>query len=188
MMAYRRKRSVSQFLQHHRGTDATFECLVAMPQSVSPTTVIYNNGKFLRSIMHVRITITNFSDFHNGTIGFSQSNYTAVEGGETVLVCIVLLSQTGPLTGSALIGFSPFQGPLEGFRASGEVNFEGAMVGDPLLCQNLTIQDDDIPEPDQVALLSAFIEGPPSISYALGGDQATITVIDNDGRLVFEFS
>ena len=106
-----------------------------------------------------------------------------MEGGESVLICIVLLSQTGPLTGSALIGFST---SLEGFRASGEVNFAGAMVGDPLLCQNLTIQEDDIPEPDQVALLSAFIEGPPSISYAPGGDQATITIIDNDGMLKSE--
>ena len=105
-----------------------------------------------------------------------------VEGGETILVCMVLLSQTGPLTGSALIGFSTFQGPLEGFRASGEVDFAGAMVGDPLLCQNLTIQEDDIPEPDQVSLISAFIEGPPSINFAPGGDQATIIVIDNDGK------
>jgi hypothetical protein len=133
------------------------------------------------------ITGTKFSDFHNGTIGFSQSNYTAVEGGEAVLVCIVLLSQTGPLTGSALIGFSTVQDMFEGFRASGEVNFEGAMVGDPLLCQNLTIQDDNIPEPDQVSILSAFIEGPPTISYAPGGDQATITVIDNDGKLIFSY-
>ena len=119
-----------------------------------------------------------FSDFHTGTIGFSQSNYTAMEGGEPVLVCIVLLSQTGPLTGSAFIGFST---SFAGFRASGEVNFEGVVVGDPLLCQNLTIQDDTIPEPDQVSLLSAFIEGPLTISFAPGGDQATITVIDNDG-------
>ena len=125
-----------------------------------------------------------FADRHTGTIGFSQSNYTAVEGGETIPICIVLLSQSGPLTGSALIGFSTIRGPLEGLRASGEVDFAGAMVGDPLLCQNLTIQEDDIPEPDQVALLSAFIEGPQSISYAPGGDQATITIIDNDGMLV----
>ena len=118
-------------------------------------------------------------------IGFSQSNYTAVEGGEPVLVCIVLLSQTGPLTGSAFIGFSTFQGPLEGFRASGGVNFEGVMVGDPLLCQNLTIQNDDIPEPDQVSLLSAFIEGPLTINFAPGGDQASITVIDNDGMYYY---
>ena len=109
-----------------------------------------------------------------------------VEGGETILVCIVLLSQTGPLTGSALIGFSTFQGPLEGFRASGEVDFAGAMVGDPLLCQNLTIQEDDIPEPDQVSLISSFIEGPPSINYAPGGDQTTIIVIDNDGKFLEE--
>ena len=105
-----------------------------------------------------------------------------MEGGETILVCMVLLSQTGPLTGSALIGFSTFQGPLEGFRASGEVDFAGAMVGDPLLCQNLTIQEDDIPEPDQVSLISAFIEGPPFINFAPGGDQAIIIVIDNDGK------
>ena len=118
-------------------------------------------------------------------IGFSQSNYTAVEGGEPVLVCIVLLSQTGPLTGSAFIGFST---SLEGFRASGGVNFEGVMVGDPLLCQNLTVQDDAIPEPDQVSFLSAFIEGPPTINFAPGGDQATVTVIDNDGMLDFVIS
>ena len=104
-----------------------------------------------------------------------------MEGGETVLVCIALLSQTGPLTGSALIGFSTFQGPLEGFRATGEVDFAGALVGDTLLCQNLTIQEDDIAEPDQVSLISAFIEGPPSISFAPGRDQATIIVTDNDG-------
>ena len=119
----------------------------------------------------------------SGTIGFSQSNYTAMEGGESVLICIVLLSQTGPLTGSALIGFST---SLEGFRASGEVDFAGVRFGDPLLCQNLTIPEDDIAEPDQVALLSAFIEGPPSISYEPGGDQATITIIDNDGMLKSE--
>ena len=106
-----------------------------------------------------------------------------MEGGEAITVCIVLLSQNGPLTGSALIGFSTFQGPLRGFRATGEVNFSGATVGDPLLCQNLTIQDDTIAEPDQVSLLSAFIEGPPFISYASGGDQASIIVIDNDGML-----
>ena len=124
----------------------------------------------------------------SGTIGFSQSAYTAMEGGEPVLVCIVLLSQTGPLTGSAFIGFNPFQGPLEGFRASGGVDFEGVIVGDPLLCQNLTIQDDDIPESDQVSLLSAFIEGPPTINYAPGRDETTIIVIDNDGMLDFVIS
>ena len=108
-----------------------------------------------------------------------------MEGGEAVLVCIVLLSQTGPLTGSALIGFSTVQDTFEGFRASGEVNFEGAIVGDPLLCQNFTVQDDDIPEPDQATLLSAFIEGPPTINYAPGGDQATIIIIDNDGMFIY---
>ena len=106
-----------------------------------------------------------------------------MEGGEAVLVCIALLSRTGPLTGSAFIGFSVSQGPLEEFRASGEVNFAGAMVSDPLLCQNLTIQEDNIAEPDQVSMLSAFIEGPEFISYAPGGDETTIIVIDNDGRL-----
>ena len=72
---------------------------------------------------------------------------------------------------------------MEGFRATDEVDFAGAMVGDPLLCQNLTIQEDDIAEPDQVSLISAFVEGPPSISFAPGRDQAAITVIDNDGTL-----
>ena len=108
-----------------------------------------------------------------------------MEGGEPVLVCIVLLSQTGPLTGSAFIGFSTVQDTFEGFRASGAVNFEGAIVGDPLLCQNFTVQADDIPEPDQVSLLSAFIEGPPTINFAPDGDQATVTVIDNDGMFMY---
>ena len=121
-----------------------------------------------------------FTDSHTGQIGFSQANYTAMEGGEPVLVCIALLSQTGPLTGSALIGFS---GPLEGLGAIREVNFTGAMVGQLLLCQNLTIQDDNIAEPDQVSMLFAFIEGPDFISYAPGGDEATVIVIDNDGKL-----
>lgn len=66
------------------------------------------------------------------------------------------------------------------------MDFAGAMVGDPLLCQNLTIQEDNIPEPDQVSLISAFIEGPPSINYAPGRDQTTIIVIDNDGKFLEE--
>ena len=64
----------------------------------------------------------------------------------------------------------------------GEVDFAGVIVGDPLLCHNLTIQEDEIPEQDQSAMLSAFIEGPQSVSFAPGRNQATVLVIDNERK------
>ena len=132
------------------------------------------------------ISSLSFTDVATGTIGFSQSNYTVIEG-EAVIVCIILISQTGALTGIALIGFNAPQGVLGGFRAMDEVNFAGVMVGDPLLCQNLTIQEDSAVEQDQKVMLSAFIEGLETVSFSPGGDNATVIVIDDDGMFILSY-
>lgn len=118
-------------------------------------------------------------------IGFSQSNYSAMEGGDAVNVCIIVASLTGQLNEEAFIGFSAISGSLARmFRTSASVNFTAAKVGDTLLCLPIPNDDDNSVEEDIPSTISAFIEGPDSISYIEGGDRTTVLVTDNDGNVL----
>ena len=116
-------------------------------------------------------------------IGFSQSDYTALEGGADISVCIILVSLMGQVTGGAFVGINTvtIRGSLLEFSVSGFVNFTGVEVNEPILCGTPTVIDDNILAGPQQSDLSAFIEGPAFITFAPGRDSASITVIDNDG-------
>ena len=109
----------------------------------------------------------------SATIGFSQASYTAMEGGRPVSICIVVVSLVNQLTESAFIGFSNSE-------VSDEFSFNEASVGDEVLCQSVSIADDNVVEPRELRIFTAFIEAPPSITFASGRDSATLNIIDND--------
>ena len=118
-------------------------------------------------------------------IGFSQPSYSAMEGGDTVNVCIIVASLTGQLTEEAFIGFLAVNGSLVRiFRTSEAVDFTGVQVGDTLLCLPVPNDDDNFVEEDIPSTISAFIEGPDSISFVEGGDRTNVLVTDNDGNII----
>lgn len=115
-------------------------------------------------------------------IGFSQPSYSVMEGDDTVNVCIIVTSLTGQLNDEAFIGFSAINGSLVRiFRTTAAVNFTAVQVGDSLLCLPIPNADDNFVEEDIPFTISAFIEGPDSISFVEGGARTTVLVTDNDG-------
>ena len=114
-------------------------------------------------------------------IGFSQSVYTAVEGGDTISVCINLVSLTGQFTEGPLIGVT-IRGPsMYDLSVSGIVNLTGVEVGEAILCGTDMIEDDDILEGPRLFAVSASVDRPETITFSPGGDHAIVFVIDNDG-------
>jgi hypothetical protein len=112
----------------------------------------------------------------SATIGFSQANYTLIEGGASVQVCLVVVSLTGQLTETVFVGLSALDS-----RTTGEFSFEGAQVGDMILCLAfINSPDDNAVEVSSAALLSAFVEASPSIVFAPERDTAILIFVDND--------
>ena len=118
-------------------------------------------------------------------IGFSQPSYSVMEGGAAVNVCIIVTSLTGQLINNrvgAFIGFRAINGSLvRVFTTSASVSFMAAQVGDPLLCLPVPNAEDNFVEEDIPSTITAFIEGPDSISFTEGGARTTVLVTDNDG-------
>ena len=117
-------------------------------------------------------------------IEFSQSVYTAVEGGDPISVCISLVSLTGQFTEGPLFGLA-IQGSPSELNVSGLVNLTGVEVNETVFCETLMIEDDNIVLGPQQFNVSAFIEGPESITFTPDGDRATIIVADNDGMYLY---
>ena len=113
-------------------------------------------------------------------IGFSESDYTAVEGGEDISVCIVLVSLTGQVNEEVFVGINTVRGSPLSFSVSGAVNLTGIEVGEAILCGSPVIEDDMIFMELQQSILSAFVEAF-AVTFAPDGDSASIIVIDNDG-------
>ena len=65
-------------------------------------------------------------------------------------------------------------------RTMGEFTFEGAQVGDLILCQNFTLDDDNVVDQVPGAVLSAFVEATPLIVFAPERDTAILMFVDND--------
>jgi hypothetical protein len=83
------------------------------------------------------------------------------------------VSLTGQPTETVFVGL--------GSRTTGEFNFEGAQIGDLILCQTFTLIDDNVVEQQPGTVLSAFIEASsPSIVFAPERDTALLTFVDND--------
>ena len=116
-------------------------------------------------------------------IGFSQPSYSVMEGGAAVNVCIIVTSLTGQLNREgAFIGFRAINGSLlRVFTTSASVNFMAAQVGDPLLCLPIPNAEDNFVEEDIPSTITAFIEGPDSVSFTEGGARTSVLITDNDG-------
>ena len=116
-------------------------------------------------------------------IGFSQSAYTVIEGGEEISVCVVLVSLTGQVNEEAFVGINTLQGSALSFSVSGAVDFTGVEVNDPILCAPVLIAADNILAGPRLSLVSAFVEGPLSITFTPGGEEATIETVETTGML-----
>ena len=118
-------------------------------------------------------------------IGFSQPSYSVMEGGAAVNVCITVVSLTGQLNEGIFIGFSAINGSLaHTFITSAPVNFMAVQVGDPLLCLPVPNADNNFVEENVPSTITAFIEGPDSISFIEGGARTTVLVTDDDGNVL----
>ena len=96
-----------------------------------------------------------------------------MEGGDPVSVCLVVMSVIGQLIETVFVGFS-------GSMITGVFNFDGAQVGDEILCQTFNFSDDNVVEQRPDALLSAFIEASPLITFVPERDVAILRFVDND--------
>lgn len=125
-----------------------------------------------------------FIDFQSGsaTIGFSESDYRVMEGGDFSNVCIVVVALSGQFDEEATLGILSTTG--RDFSETAVVNFTGVEVGDALFCSSIAIDEDNVAELDQVFNVSGFIiEGPQYLTLSPGGNMTSVTVIDNDGML-----
>lgn len=86
------------------------------------------------------------------------------------------MSITGQPTETVFVGLSA--GGID--STMGEFNFEGAQVGDLILCQDFTFGDDNVVDQVPGAVLSAFVEATPLIVFAPERDTAILTFVDND--------
>lgn len=113
----------------------------------------------------------------SATVGFSQANYSLIEGGGPVSVCLVVLSLTGQLAESIFVGLTTPES-----RLTGEFTFvDETQVGDQILCQTLTFSDDNVVERRPDFVLSSFVEAAsPSITSAPERDTAILRFVDND--------
>ena len=84
-----------------------------------------------------------------------------------------MVSLVNQLNEGVFVGFSDSE-VVEDF------GFNGARVGDEVLCQTIDIAEDNVVELDEARILSAFIEGSPSVTIAPGRDSAILNIIDND--------
>ena len=98
-----------------------------------------------------------------------------MEGGDPVSVCLVVVSVTGQLTETAFVGLS---------GSTGEFNFDGAQVGDEILCQTFNFSDDNVVEQMPDVVLFAFIEASPLITFVPERDLAILRFVDNDRMFV----
>ena len=121
-------------------------------------------------------------------LAFSESNYIVTEG-NNITVCINVVSLSGrfitDFNGVALVGFGVFRGPLvfENRNTMTEVDFTEVEVGQSVLCESTIITDDNIVKQNQTSFFSAFVEGPEFVTFIPGGDESSVTVVDNDGML-----
>ena len=102
-----------------------------------------------------------------------------MEGGDPISICLVVVSLTGQPTDTILVGFSGIRGT--------PFNFDGAQVGDEVLCTPVNISDDNVVvRRDGGLLVSAFIEALPSsmITFSPGRDTATLFIDDNDRKFL----
>ena len=90
------------------------------------------------------------------------------------------MSITGQPTETVFVGLSA--GGID--STVGEFNFEGAQVGDLILCQDFTVGDDNVVDEVTDAVLSAFIEASPLIVFAPERDTAILTFVDNDRTFI----
>lgn len=128
------------------------------------------------------------SDPRSAVLRFSESDYTAVEGGGSN-ICLELVSLTGSgrLIENVTVGFTvprP-QGPpivQSSLINLPRIQINGAVV---VFCRLQEYDEDNFVLGVQQFVLTAFVmvDEPDSVSFTLGGDQANITYIDNDGTL-----
>lgn len=124
----------------------------------------------------------------SAVLQFSESDYRAVEGGEGVSVCLILVSLTGQLIANATVGFTISGSQGRPSTQSGLVDLTQSLVGEAVFCGTLSFPGDSRVVGDQQFVLTAFalVNEPDTISFTPGGDQANITYIDNDGMLVMQ--
>ena len=116
----------------------------------------------------------------SATVGLSQANYSLIEGGDPVSICLVVVSVIGQVTETVFVGLSVSIAP----QITGEFNFEGAEVGDEILCQMLSLGDDNVVDQQPDAPIFSFIEASPAITFAPERDTAILIFVDNDRTYV----
>ena len=99
--------------------------------------------------------------------------------------CLTLVSLTGQLIENARVGFNVTLPGTQPTTVSRSVNLTQSLVGETIFCSSPIVTDDNILGDRRFGLLGfATVAGPDSITFTPGGDQATLTVVDNDGMLV----
>ena len=112
-----------------------------------------------------------------------------MEGEESATVCLDLVSLTGPTIENAMIGFTVVMPGQEPDVLSASINLTRSLVGESVFCGSPSFPDDDFVLGDQQFLLTAFavVPEPNSVSFAPGRQEANLTLIDNDGMLVYYY-
>ena len=119
---------------------------------------------------------------------FAESDYTVVEGDNST-ICIDLVSLSGSLIENATISFTftpdGVPAPEEPGTPSQIDDLTPSLVGESVLCQTVNFPDQNLVTGDLRFLLTAFptANEPDIIRFSPGGDQANITLLDNDGML-----
>ena len=99
------------------------------------------------------------------------------------------MSVSGLLIENAMVGFTftPVGVPGEPATLSQVVDLTPSLVGESVFCETLGFPDENLVMGDQQFLLTAFATAnePDIIRFSPGGDQANLTLLDNDGMLYY---